>query len=57
MKLFGKRATSGSRRSARLWGLRLRKFGIVIGLSGTVMALCVYAWVNGSFGKISGWTE
>lgn len=51
MKLFGMREGSLSRRSARLWMLRFRKFGIMAAAVALVAGGGYYGWKHGSFSK------
>jgi cell division protein FtsQ len=51
MKLFGMREGSLSRRSARLWMLRFRKFGIMAAAVALVAGGGYYGWKHGSFSR------
>jgi cell division protein FtsQ len=57
MKLFRLREGSLSRRSARVWMLRFRKFGIIAAVAGIVLGGGVYGWKHGSFAKAGAWAH
>jgi cell division protein FtsQ len=57
MKLFKSRETSVSRRSARLWMLRLRKFGLIAAVVGIIAGGGVYGWKQGSFARAGAWVR
>lgn len=55
MKLFRLRESSGSRRSARVWMLRFRKFGMIAALACLVPGAGFYAWKTGAFARAGDW--
>jgi cell division protein FtsQ len=58
MKFFwNKSATSPSRRHAKFRVQRLKKFGVIGGVAATVIALGIYAHVNGSFTRAGAWVS
>jgi cell division protein FtsQ len=57
MKLLGMREGSLSRRSARLWMLRFRKFGIMAAAVALVAGGGYYGWKNSSFAKAAAWAH
>ena len=57
MKRFKKREAPLSRRSSRLWMLRLRRFGIVLCAVGLTAAGGYYVWKNGVIEKTANWAS
>lgn len=57
MKLFRKRETHGSRRSARMGLLRLKRFGVFIVAAAAIAGGAFYTHKTNSFGRALQWTS
>jgi cell division protein FtsQ len=55
MKLFTMRGALGSRRSARIWGLRFRKFCIAAAAAALLSGSGYYCWKHNPVPKITAW--
>ena len=51
MKLFGWKGAATSRRSNRLWMLRLKRFGFAIAFVCAFFGACTYGWTSGFFSR------